>query len=75
MSTQALNADLPSPDGFDGTHGVAPKMWFIVDRYTATSHKTLKEKEEGAQNAKYSKNHQKTLENAPYNYAIFERIS
>ena len=43
--------------------------------YTATSHKTLKEKEEGAQNAKYSKNHQKTLENAPYNYAIFERIS
>ena len=22
---------LPSPDGFDGTHGVAPKMWFIVD--------------------------------------------
>ena len=31
MSTQGLNADLPSPDGFDGTHGVAPKMWFIVD--------------------------------------------
>ena len=26
------------------------------------SHKTLKEKEEGAQNAKDSKNHQKTLE-------------
>ena len=31
MSTQGLNADLPSPDGFDGTHGVAPNMWFIVD--------------------------------------------
>ena len=74
MSTQGLNADLPSPDGFDGTHGVAPNMWFIVD-IPQLHIKLSKKRRKALKMQNIPKNHQKTLENAPYNYAIFERIS
>ena len=50
MSTQGLNADLPSLHGFDGIFGVAPKMWFVMDIKELTQ--TLKEKKKCTQKCK-----------------------
>ena len=59
MSTQGLNADLPSLHGFDGVLGVAPKKWFVMDIKELTQ--TLKEKKKCTQKCKIF---QKTSEDA-----------